>query len=61
MKVARQINRFKCPNGEDGCFACKPFESILNKTAKLVGQDEYGADVYIIDSIEKENREGEIL
>ena len=61
MKVARQINRFKCKNGEDGCFACKPFEAILKKEAKLVGQDEYGADVYIINRIEEENREGEIL
>jgi RecB family exonuclease len=61
MKVARQINRFKCKNGEDGCFACKPFETILNKGAKLVGQDEYGADIYIIAQADEENREGEIL
>lgn len=61
MKVARQINRFKCKNGEDGCFACKPFETILNKSAKLVGQDEYGADIYIIAQADEENREGEIL
>jgi ATP-dependent helicase/DNAse subunit B len=61
IKLARQINRFKCKNGEDGCFACKPFESILNKQARLVGQDEYGADVYIVAQVEAENREGEIL
>jgi len=61
MKVAQQINRFKCLNGEEGCFACKPFEAILNKEAKLVGQDEYGADVYILDRVESENRDGEIL
>lgn len=61
VKLARQLNRFKCPQGEDFCFACRPFEKILKKEAKLVGQDEYGADVYIIDKAEAENRDGEIL
>ncbi len=61
IKVARQINRFKCPQDADGCFACRPFEAILKREAKLVGQDEYGADIYIIDKTEAENREGEIL
>jgi len=61
MKLARQLNRFKCKNGEDGCFACKSFESILRKEAKLVGQDEYKADVYIIPQVDEENRDGEIL
>ncbi len=61
IKLARQLNRFKCPQGEDSCFACRPFEMIIKKEAKLVGQDEYGADVYIIEKIAEENREGEIL
>ena len=61
IKTARQINRFKCKNSEGGCFVCRPFESIVNKQAKLVGQDEYGADVYIMLQTEEENREGEIL
>ncbi len=61
MKLARQLNRFKCKNGEDGCFACKSFESILRKEAKLVGQDEYKAGVYIMTQTDDENRDGEIL
>lgn len=48
MKVARQINRFKCPEGEDGCRNCKPFEQILKHEAELVGENDYRADVYIL-------------
>jgi ATP-dependent helicase/DNAse subunit B len=61
IKIGRQLNRFKCQNGEEGCFTCRPFVTITNGGAKLVGQDEYGADVYILDKAEVENRDGEIL
>lgn len=61
IKVARQIERFKCPNGESGCRACKPFESIIKNEAELVGEDEYRSDVYILSAGDKENREGIIL
>ena len=61
IKVARQLVRFKCKNGEDGCFACRPFEEIIKGKAKFVGNDEYGADIYIMDKQEAENRDGEIL
>jgi len=61
IKLARQLNRFKCNNDENGCSACWPFERIIKGAAKFVGNDEYGADIYIIDKEEGENREGEIL
>lgn len=61
IKLARQLNRFKCKNGDDGCFACKPIDDILKGNAKFVGNDEYGADIYIANKIEEENRDGEIL
>jgi ATP-dependent helicase/DNAse subunit B len=46
MKLARQINHFKCP--KDGCFACRPFERVLKGEGKLVGVSEYGQDIYIL-------------
>jgi len=61
VKLARQLNRFKCKKGEDGCFACRPFEKVVSNEAKFVGNDEFGADVYIISEEEGENREGQIL
>ncbi len=48
MKLARQMGIFKCPHGESGCRACRPFEMILKGEAELVGSDEYKADVYIL-------------
>lgn len=59
LKLARQLERFKCPNG-DGCMSCLPMEAILNKKAEFVGNDEYNADVYILNK-QEENREGVIL
>ena len=62
IKLARQINRFKCPKGDDGCGACRPYEAIVRGEGELVGQDNFGADVYILSRAEvAEDREGEIL
>lgn len=46
IKLARQLNKLSCPN--QGCFACRPMEKIINGEAELVGQDEFGRDVYIL-------------
>lgn len=54
MKLARQINRFRCPSSinsqpvGDGCGACRPMEAIVEHRAELVGTDEYNCDVYIL-------------
>jgi len=63
VKLARQIERFKCPNGADGCPSCRPFEEIISGKAEYVGEDEYRGDVYILNKkiIEAEDREGELL
>lgn len=47
MKLARQLERFKCPQG-DGCYHCKPLEKIVRGEAELVGENEYRQDVYIL-------------
>lgn len=48
LKLARQLGIFKCPNGEQGCRACRPYEMVLKGEAEFVGHDEYRADVYIL-------------
>ncbi len=48
MKLARQLERFKCPHGEAGCFACKPFEQILRGEAEFVGENDYHQDIYVL-------------
>lgn len=47
IKLARQLERFKCPHGEAGCFACKPFEQILQGEAEFVGENDYHQDIYV--------------
>lgn len=62
MKLARSLNSFECPNGEEGCYACRPFEKILKGEAEYVGKDNYGAAIYIVPGEEdEEDREGTLL
>lgn len=48
IKLARSLNRFKCPSGESGCRHCQPFEKILRGEAQFVGTGDYGSDVYML-------------
>jgi len=59
IKLARQLERFKCPQGESGCRACRPYERILKGEGEVVGQDSFENDVYFLPrmaaSIEKQS------
>lgn len=57
MKLARQLERFVCPNGDEGCRACHPYEMILKGEAEFVGQGEYREDVYVINKQSGEEEE----
>lgn len=46
MKLARQLERFKCPEGEAGCKHCLPLEKIIRGESVYVGTGEYGTDLY---------------
>ncbi len=46
IQLARKINHFKCPKG--GCYACRPYEKILDGEAEFVGVSDTKQDVYII-------------
>jgi len=60
MKLARQLVRFKCPEG-DGCRACTPMEKIFRREGELVGEDNYRNDVYILPRKNIEENESIIL
>ncbi len=47
MKLARQLKKYDCP--KQGCYACEPFERIFQGEAEYIGQDEFGADTYILE------------
>ena len=59
-KVAKQVadaratlkfgdaSAFVCPNGEKGCFGCKPFEKIINGEAEFLGNGEWGQEIYLV-------------
>lgn len=48
IKEAREKKEFSCPNGQGGCFACRPFEEILNGKAEFIGLGGYGQEMYIV-------------
>jgi ATP-dependent helicase/DNAse subunit B len=48
IALARKLGHFVCPDG--GCRACRPFEAVLAGQAKLVGQNSYGQDLYILNT-----------
>lgn len=57
IKLARSLQKFSCPF--NGCRNCNDLEVLLKGGAELVGQDEYGADVYILG--QENTEESEIL
>lgn len=61
MKLARQLKRFKCPEGADGCRACGPMERIVSGEGELVGQNDFGQDIYILPRREREQEQGGVI
>lgn len=59
IKLARQLERFKCPAGEGGCKFCTPYEQILAGKARFVGTSDYNQDVYLLTN--SDSRTSEIL
>lgn len=48
IKLARKLEKFSCPNGEEGCIFCRPLESILRGEGEFVGENDYHQDIYIL-------------
>lgn len=61
VKLARQLESFACPNGDEGCRECKPFQQIVDGEGEFVYSDSKNKkDVYLFKNF-KEDREGEIV
>lgn len=62
IRLARKLNRFKCPQGERGCHACRPLEAVTRGEATFVGMNDYNQDIYILKKNHSpEMEESEIL
>lgn len=48
MKLARQLQSFKCPKGEVGCFVCQPFEIVYRRGGEFIGTSDSKQDIFII-------------
>ncbi|PIS15395.1 hypothetical protein COT63_00145 [Candidatus Shapirobacteria bacterium CG09_land_8_20_14_0_10_38_17] len=48
IKLARQLERFECPDREEGCSACRPMEAVLRGEGRLVNVDEFNRDIYVL-------------
>ncbi len=48
VKEAREAGVFECPRGEEGCFACRPFEKIIRGEAEFIGVGEMRQDLYLL-------------
>jgi len=48
IKEAREIGRFECPRGGQGCFFCQPYEKILKGEAEFVGIGGHNQKLYLI-------------
>lgn len=55
MKLQKSLGIFDCPNGDQGCRACRPFESVLKGEAEFVGLDDFKADVYVLNKTSASN------
>jgi len=42
------VEVFQCPEGETGCFSCRPFEKILKGEATYIGTGEMRQDLYMV-------------
>ena len=58
IKLHRKLDKFDCP--KNGCMHCKPFEQIIEGRAKLVGTNDFGSSVYVV-NMKKGEIESDIL
>jgi len=62
MKLIRQLEKFDCPEGKEGCRYCQPLEKILIGKATLVGVNDFGQNVYALKrTSSEETTDSEIL
>ena len=60
VKLARKLERYKCPGGES-CKACEPFQKIQRGEGEYVGANSYNTDVFIISNTTTNNQDSTVL
>ena len=48
VKLHRQLEKYDCPQGEEGCRHCRSLEKVLAGEAVLVGVNDFGQNVYVL-------------
>ncbi len=48
IKLAHQLNKFPCPEGEKGCPFCRDLEKIVDGQGEMVGTGKYGSDIFVL-------------
>lgn len=61
IKLARQLEHFKCPQGDEGCPVCRPYERIIAGEGELVGTNDFGQDVFVFPDQGADQEEAVIL
>lgn len=61
IKLARQLEHFKCPQGDRGCSACQPLEKIVQGEAIKVGESDYGQDLYALPPAEVGSEDNSVV
>lgn len=61
IRLARKLSLFKCPQGDKGCYSCRPLEKIITGKAEYIGESEYRQDMYTLPRATQELKESEIL
>lgn len=61
VKLARQLELYKCSKGDEGCFSCIPYERVLAGEAKQVGVGDFGEEIYVLPAGEDESKESILL
>lgn len=54
IKLARQFNKFECQSGGDSCWACRDLQKVAGGEAEMVGINDYGQNLYVIEKISSE-------
>lgn len=60
VKLARKLERYKCPHGES-CPACEPYLKIQRGEAEFVGVNSYNTDVFIFQNDNSTEEDSVIL
>lgn len=60
VKLARKLERYKCPEGES-CRYCEPFQKVQRGEAEYVGVNSYNTDVFVLGDFSSNEEDSIIL